>query len=290
MSQFSLLVKEFIDAFPNTFWTAIGGLLIWLLTTLSNKMSNAHARRMQRDQFKHQADERLRDRQYEIKREVMLPALEAGNQALALLAELCRADIDPIKVNEGIANACIKLAAASAMGSIDTWTKIGNYQSAISKVQSELSLMRGPIELENLKLKHTREQVGVANLELEAANAEQRKAHGENGYRDEDVARVNRIFEASMLYFDGMNQRQSEAAKRLNDAMLLSFQRFREELPALADLALSCVIALRDELEISSDEDTMFKLQAELLAQNDKLLGDAADRVRSLDEALPGAR
>jgi hypothetical protein len=290
MSEFSLFVKEFIEAFPSTFWTAVGGFLIWLLTTLSNKMSNAHARKMQRDQFKYQADERLRERQYEVRREVILPALEAGNQALALLAELCRADIDPIRVNEGIANAGIKLGAASAMASIDTWTKIGKYQNALSKMQSKLALMRGPIELESLKLKYAREQVNVANRELEAANAEQRKTHGEKGYRAEDVARVNRIFEASMLYFDSMSQRQNEASERLNDAMLQSFQRFREELPALANLALDCVVALRTELEIPSDEAVMFALQAELLAENDKLLGDAADQIRSLREASPEAR
>ncbi|MCD0496923.1 hypothetical protein LP085_08705 [Achromobacter sp. MY14] len=288
MSEFSLFVKEFIEAFPSTFWTAVGGFLIWLLTTLSNKMSNAHARKMQRDQFRFQAEERLRERQYEVKREVILPALEAGNQAVALLAELCRADIDPIKVNEGIANAGIKMGAASAMGSMDTWTKIGKFQMAISKVQSELALMRAPIELENSKLKYSREQASVANRELEAANADQRRAHGENGYREEDVARITRIFEASSLYFESMNQRQSEAAQRLHDAMLLSFQRFREELPALAELALQCIVALRTELEIPSDEAAMLALQAELLAQNDKLLGDAADQVRSLREASPG--
>ncbi|MFF7398875.1 hypothetical protein ACFZAI_20655 [Achromobacter sp. NPDC008082] len=287
MDELSLLIKEIIDLFPSMFWTAVGGLLVWLLTTLSNRLSNSHSRKMQRAQLAHDSTERERDRQYVVKRDVILPALEAGGHALMLLPELCRADVDPIKLSREIANAIMKMGAASAIGSLETWAVIGRYQLAISTLQSELSLMRGPIEFEYLALKHAREQVNVANRELEAANAEQRKAHGENGYRAEDVMRVERIFEASTLYFSSMNQRQKDAAAKLNAAMLQSFQHFREKMPLLAELSLTCAVALRSELGMKSDVAAMRAVQAELLAENDKLLGAAAERIRSLFEESP---
>lgn len=285
MGKVSLFIKEVFDAFPSIFWTAIGGFLVWLLTTLSNKSSNSHAREMQRDLLEYQAAERQRDRQYEVKSQVILPALEAGSQALSLLAELCRADIDPIGINEGIAKAGMKLSMASSMGTMETWTAISRLQNAISQLQSELSLMRGPIELENLNLKYAREQVAIANRELEAVSAEHRRLQGENGYQEADDQRVTRLFASSTRYFKLMSAQQVEAGKKLNEAMLQSFQRFRQELPALATLSLQCIVVLRAELGMPSDEVAMSALQAELLAKNDELLGAAADRVRSMYDA-----
>ncbi|WP_313377991.1 hypothetical protein [Achromobacter insolitus] len=257
MTALGEVFKNLIDALPGEVWTALGALTIWGLTTLTNRMSNSHARSMQQDQLVHDSSERQRERTYAIKRQVFLPAIEAGASCMTLIRQLCDAEADNERVSAGFADLNMKMTAASALASDDGWVAISDLQNAMAGLYTDLSMKRGPIELERLKLKYAREQAQIALQEQERANAEQRRAFGERGSNPDDWERAQRSLIISRHYFDSMQRLQAEAGKSLALAVHDAFKLYLDRLPQIGDLSITCLVALRTDLGMKSNEALM---------------------------------
>jgi hypothetical protein len=268
MNAFGQFSRELISALPSELWAALGAFAVWALTVLTNRISNSHASQMLRDQLAHDSAERQREREYAIKRQVYLPAIEASAHATSLLAQLCHADIDRHNIEIGLADASTKVAAASAFASEETWLAMMKLQQAMGRLHSDLSANRGPIELEHLNLKYAREQAQIALQEQERANAEQRRAYGERGTNPEDLERATRVMAISRLYFDGMQQRQNETSNRLGQAMHESFKLYLDSLPLIGELSIACIVALRAELGMKTDPALMKESQQAMIAES----------------------
>lgn len=283
-------IKNLFAALPGEVWTALGALAVWWLTTLTNRMSNAHARKLLTAQLEHDSSERQREREHALKRDVFLPALEAGSQSTVILGRFCEPDVDVRTLNSELQAVYAKLAAAASVASVEAWTSVAKYQQALGSLQLELAASRYPMSLAHLNLQYVRQQASIALREQEELNAELRRSDGKNGAVPAERARVERAFRSAQLVFDNMQARGVSLEKELNAAMLVTFSLFCDRLPGIAESSLSCIAAMRTELGLPTDVAALATAQRAMILESKSAMEALRAKVEAeLSDGAPAA-
>lgn len=280
--------RELIAALPGEIWTALGALAVWWLTTLTNRMSNSHAQKLLTAQLEHDSSERQREREHTLKREVFLPALEAGSQSMAILGRFCEPDADVRTLNSDLQVAYGKLAAAGSLASVEAWTSVAKFQQALGALQFELAASRGPMNLAQLNLQYVRQQASIALREQEDLNAELRRADVKAGDESADRVRVERAFRSAQILFDDMQTRGAKIERELNVAMLVTFSLLCDRLPSIAEVGLVCIAAMRTELGLPTDVAALAAAQQVMISDTKSAMESLRARVESeLGDGVP---
>lgn len=275
MIAVSQFFKNLIATLPGEVWTALGALAVWSLTTLTNRMSNAHAQKLLQAQLEHDSSERQREREHTLKREVYLPALEAGSQAMIILGRFCEPEVEVRVLNSELQAAYGKLAAAASLASVEAWTAVANYQRAVAALQLELAATRGPMNLAQLNLQYVREQASIALREQEALNAELRRSDERIAAQPGELERIQRAFRSATTLFENMQARGVEMERELGAAMVGTFSLLCDRLPDIADLGQTCIVALRAELGLPTDA-------AALAAAHEAMMRDSKSAIERI--------
>lgn len=275
-------IKEMIAALPSEVWTGLGAVAVWALTTLTNRMSNSHARKLLKVQLDHDSEERQRERKAAMKREVLMPALDAGAQSMSLIAMLASPDVNQAKVDDGLMAASQKLVKACAMCSAETWEVIGRLQHALWQLQNDMLYRRLPLLSASAAASYAREQAQVAVEEMERANSEQRQVHGKRGYALSDYEKIGRVLAVSNEYLNAMSAREREAALELLTVQIEMLEALEERYPHLNTLNIDAVLALRMELGFEANDHEIKETRKRLFVEHQKIVDDMLDRLRKL--------
>lgn len=252
MIELSEFLRETIAALPGEVWTGLGAMAVWFLTTLTNRMSNSHARKLLTAQLEHDSIERQREREHMIKREVILPALEAGSQSMTILGRFCQPDADVPTLNSELQVVYRKLAAAGSLASIEAWISVAKFQQALGVLQIELAASRGPMNLAHLNLQYVRKQTSIALREQEDLSAELRRDAVKIA-EPAERAGVEWAFRSAQQLFDDMQAQGEKLERELNMAMLGTFSLLCDRLPNIAEFGQACTVAMRTELGLATD-------------------------------------
>lgn len=282
MNPVGQFVRGVIEAMPDMVWTALGALFVWGLTTLSNRMSNSHARKMLKVQLDHDSTERQRERKATMKREVLLPALDAGAQCMTLVAQLSNPEASQSKIDDGLIVAGQKLGKAAAMCSAETWEILGRLQHAIWELQSDMSFLRVPMLAAHASAVYAREQAQVAVREMEKSNADQRQAHADRGFQSGDTAKADRALAIANVYLAAMTARDREASLQLVAIQIAMLEKLEDQYSRLSDLNLDAILALRFELGFEWDADEIKEARKRLLAEHQRIVGSMLERLKSV--------
>ncbi|MFY3134561.1 hypothetical protein ACOTF1_26295 [Achromobacter ruhlandii] len=286
MTEFAKFIKEVIAALPSEVWTGLGAVAVWALTTLTNRMSNSHARKMLEIQLDHDSDERQRERRAAMNREVLLPALDAGSHAMTLVSQLIDPEADTNVVNDALVAANQKLIKAAALCSPSTWEAVGRFQNELWQLQADLSFLRRPMMMAHAEGKYAVGQSRIAVAEMEKANADQRHAHAQRGYQAEDVAKVDRAFEAAKLFLESMMVRERDASKAFLKSFLAMLDHLETKYPTLSGLNLEAVAAIRAELGIAVETESRLQVRQRLLEGHQRVVANMRSAYEELHQQL----
>lgn len=274
MIELGKFFREMIAILPSEVWAALGAVAVWFLTTLTNRMSNSHARKMLKVQLDHDSDERQRERRAAMNREVLLPALDAGSHAMTLVSQLINPEANTNAVNDALVAANQKLVKAAALCSPTTWEAVGRFQNELWQLQADLSFLRRPMMMAHAEGTYASTQSRIAVSEMEKANADQRQAHAQRGYQAEDVAKVDRAFEAAKVFLESMMTRERDASKAFLKSFLAMLDHLEAHYPTLSGLNLEAVAAIREELGIPVDTESRLEVRQRLLEGHQRVVAN----------------
>ncbi len=136
-------ISYYLSKVPDAVWAAIiASLLTFGGVWLTNRGNNKRLL----EQLKHDAIERVRERQMSLRREVYLKAAEAISKAYTILMGLLQADLQSTTWKADVNSISESLMKVHVVGTDDTVTAITRFSSAFSKALLDLTEKRLPLD------------------------------------------------------------------------------------------------------------------------------------------------
>jgi hypothetical protein len=136
-----------IAGLPATvFDNVVSGVVGSVVTLLGVLFSNWHNRRLKRDEIGHAAAQRDREREMALRRDVFLPAVEAGLVMQSSIGAVANLEMSVATVVERFQASNATLAKVAVVGAQETVTACQQLSAGLGAAFTDLSLQRGTLQ------------------------------------------------------------------------------------------------------------------------------------------------
>lgn len=233
---------------PSPFWAALLGAAGPFIGILLTNRANNH--RLE-NQFTHERELRLHDRQENIRKEIYLEAAEAMHSASIMISRYCDVSISDEKLMEDFIKRSPSIAKLNLVGSqkvIEAATKTSEF---IAGSVTSLAIERANLIVLNGLIQSTKSQTDRQLVLQDAALEVMRNCNLEKDYQRWAAAQTQFEFHSSEIssLIQDQEERQIELFRRTS---LFAIDCARKSLE-LQELAVSVATAIRSDMRIKTD-------------------------------------
>jgi hypothetical protein len=254
--------------------SAIGS---WVASWRSNKNSRAQLVL----QLQHAADQRDRDREMSLKRDVFLPAVEALIRSQGILGKTINPEFELPELGQQLMADQAIMAKIHLVGTEKTVTALMTFMNQLMPAYLELSTMRIPLVVCRNAIDAEQSVIDRSNA-LQQQNIELMRQFNIAGKSDQaEWERLRGLFDAEQDTYRQHTERKAELWEEYNAHMRRAFTRMTELAQTTSSLIPHAVLAAREEIELPIDQ-----------AKYQKLFGDQPKIVQQvmqqfMDKTMP---
>ena len=242
----------FLSAVPNVIWAAI---IASLLTFSGVLLTNRHYSKQQKAQLEHEKKENEAERKFELRQSVYLGAADELTMAMQHLMNLSNIDITKENPADSLTGFFVATNRACLVASDNTATAINELLATYSEAYFFLLAKTLPIQ-------EIRTERNIQNDAYERHQAEVSRIlasmtqFNEEAKADSEVWRaLSKSLDFSMEQADKSADARDNAGEELNSLKFAFAKQALPELKKLSKLTIPALVAIRTELEISTDID-----------------------------------
>ncbi len=246
--------------------TAIGGAI----AMIANMLTNRAQARLHREQLKHDADQRDREREMSLRVNVYLKAAEAVARSQSLLAAMANIDVPDSQVAQGYQDDFAALGKINVVGSTETVQAVAAFSNAFGSYVLEILLQRVALTVLLRRIQALSEAADTAMKRSSEAFSNSMKAINSSSKAMSDyyTDQSKQYLKENADYTRQVETLQKqERADRL-ELMRLCFDRSQR----LGQLIVPAIFAVRDELELPFDKDRFLQVSKEAADKNAALM------------------
>lgn len=275
---------DFIRNIPDVVWAAIGASLLTLSGVI---LSNCISLYQQLKQLKHDANQRDREREMSLRREIYLPAAEAFHKSHNLLMRLADLNIPDKQLDDEFVKDVGVIGKIQVVGTNATVQAVYAFYGALGTAYAELFLKRFLLIKRKNQIELLQDSIDKSFKEQERYNAlmNQMNLAGAIDKKTWDV--INNAIEFERKQYDQFNTEQEllykEQTKEHSIFLELVSQRYFE----VSKLIPPAIFALRDEIELEIDRIEYMKTFNENIEKGKTVIKSFLKDIRVLTEVEP---
>ncbi|RQR21634.1 hypothetical protein DIE23_37890 [Burkholderia sp. Bp9143] len=271
-----------IAGLPATvFGNVVSGVVGSVITLLGVLFSNWHNRRLKRDELGHAAAQRDREREMALRRDVFLPAVEAGLVMQSSIGAVTNLEMSVATVVERFQASNATFAKVAVVGAQETVTACQQLSAGLGAAFTDLSLQRGTLQQYQNRLAELDRYIAIHEGLRDSWIKVQQDlvAKGEKSAEIWTAARghfTQHMNEINKALTERGNVIQSRDLKQLEANELLA-----KQLELLSPLFPPALFAMRRELQLPLDEQSFLERHMDLRAQQLAVFKDALGKARA---------
>lgn len=273
---------EFIKIIPDVVWAAV---LASLLTLEGVLLTNRGNNNRLLEQLRHDKDQRDREREMGLRRDVYLKAAESVSKAMSAIARTSNLDITEDELGNDLSESSASFSKIHIIGKYKTVQAVSQFSSELAAVYLLLLTKRVPL----LKKKN---KISIIDGLIEKSSREREKIiemmkeqnlQGPAEKRVFDLLNNNFEFEGKRLD-DWFVQRDSLNKELLSDR--IDFLRECASVYAnLSKLLVPVMVTIREELDMTIDETKYRQMMEGETTKQNKVLDDFLKAIKNLPDA-----
>lgn len=267
-----------IRTIPDVVWAAV---IASLLTICGVLLTNRGNRKVLKDQLLHDAQQRDRERNMELRRDVYLEGAEAITKNHMVLMRLPNLEIPDSKLGQEFSESAAAISKVSVIGSADT-------VRAVTELSTELGVKYLQLTAKRIPLVDRKDDVDILNELIQESSVEQdrsielMKEMNLQGNPDERrLAVINRNFEfekeQSKKYSAERDQLEQENRKELVQFIRNCFQASKD----VGKYMVPAVSAVRKEMDLGFEEEEYRATLERSWKTTERSLSDFIDKIAS---------
>ncbi|WP_434667998.1 hypothetical protein P5W99_36555 [Paraburkholderia sp. A3BS-1L] len=279
-----------IAGLPATvFGNVVSGVVGSVITLFGVLLSNWHNRRLKRDELGHAAAQRDREREMALRRDVFLPAVEAGLVMQSSIGAVTNLEMSVATVVERFQASNATFAKVAVVGAQETVTACQQLSAGLGGAFTDLSLQRGTLQQYQNRLAELDRYIAIHEGLRDSWIKVQQDlvAKGEKNAEIWTAARghfTQHVSEINKALTERGNVIQSRDLKQLEVHEMLA-----KQLELLSPLFPPALFAMRRELQLPLDEQSFLERHMDLRAQQLAVFKDALGKARAgLAQAAQG--
>lgn len=275
-------ILSYLSKIPDVVWAAI---LASILTFGGVLLTNIGNNKRLLAQLRHDAEEKSRERQMSIRREVYLPAAEAISKAYYILMELPQANFQSDSWKADVNSISNALAKIHVVGSDETVNSATQFSAAFSKILLELTPNKIPLEQLKVNLNILSNLINMSSKERDRSVALMKEFNlkGLTDQRLWDTIQHNYDFESQQV--SKYIQEQSELFKKYNDLLMELTINCYQRCIELGYLVVPALCAIRAEMDFPFNIELYRKLVEEKRAEMENSMLTFIEIIKSQSKA-----
>ncbi len=275
-------ILSYLRKIPDAVWAAI---LASILTLSGVLLTNRGNNKRLLAQLNHDAEERSRERQMSLRREVYLLAVEAITKAYSILMELPLADLQTESWKAEVNSISKALAKVHVVGSDETVSSSTQFSSSFSKAFLELTQKKLPLDQLKLRLNILANLIDKSSEEKDRCIALM-KEFNLKGLTDQ------RLWDTIQHNYDFENQQASQyineqtaILQQYNDLLIELTMNCYQKCIELGYLLVPALCSMRAEMDIPINIEQYRELIERTRAEMEKSISAFIENVKLQSKA-----
>jgi hypothetical protein len=270
-------IKSFLEAIPATFWGVIFGSFFSLAGVMISNRSND---RRLREQFSHDREQKNRERELTLKKEIFLSVAEAFSAGIGAVNRFGNLEISNEQITSSFTDKSSSVAKVYVIAKMETSSAVAKFTSELASTYLRLFAKRVPLIEKKQRIDFLKEQIAAFSKQRDQMLELMREYNINGETNPEKFEALNSNFQFEQQNISNTIKEQDQALLTLHSQQLDFIRECVSETVRLNTFLTPALIAIRTELELPIAPDAFDQLFKENSQKMEQALSEFVQQIQ----------